>query len=302
MINKYVSTYVNPDTDGVCSSIAFQFINKEYTPIVFGDFDEETRYVLDYFNLPYPSVLDKLEGIYELVLVDTHHLNQIHHSINPLFVTHIIDHHPAGDDSAFSKAKIQNEEVGSVCTLLSEYMQQNRIYPIDRIAGIMAMAIVSNTLNFSAPSTHNRDVQSFNWLIQYFNYDKGFIKGMFGARSNFKNRITIEVLESNMKILEIFNGIGISQVETVSPHDVINRDDLHQSVINIVNKNSLSHFVLSIVDIYNMITYVMVFEERTKILLENSMLLKFDNMLSIVDKILLRKTDFFPKLKNYSTK
>lgn len=302
MINKYVSTYVNPDTDGVCSSITFQFINKEYVPIVFGIFDEETRYVLDYFKLPYPKVLDKIEGVYELVLVDTHHLNQIHHSVNPLFVTHIIDHHPAGDDKAFSNAKIQNEEVGSVCTLLSEYMQLNKIYPIDRIAGIMAMAIVSNTLNFSAPSTHARDVQSFNWLIKYFDYDKSFIKGMFGARSNYKEKITIEVLESNMKILEILNGIGISQVETVSPNDIINRDDLRQSVISIVNKNRLSHFVLSIVDIYNMITYVMVFDEETKFLLENSMLLKFDNMLSVVNRILLRKTDFFPKLKNYSNK
>jgi manganese-dependent inorganic pyrophosphatase len=178
-------------------------------------------------------------------------------------------------------------------------MQLKKIYPDKNIAGIMAMAIISNTLNFTAPSTSSRDLKSFEWLIKYFDFNKSIIKDMFGARSSYNEKSTIEILESNMKTLKIYSNIGISQIETISPDEILKRDDLQLSVKDIIEKTKLNHIILSIVDIYRAKTYVMVFNKETKEIVEKSMSLKFINMLAIVDKILLRKTDYFPKLKEY---
>ena len=52
----------NPDTDSVCSAIAYSFLknslNEETEPRVLGEIKNEARYVLDHFHLPYPEILD----------------------------------------------------------------------------------------------------------------------------------------------------------------------------------------------------------------------------------------------------
>lgn len=53
----------NPDTDSICSAIAYSYLKniddpeKEYVPRRAGEINEETRFVLDYFDLPVPKYL-----------------------------------------------------------------------------------------------------------------------------------------------------------------------------------------------------------------------------------------------------
>ena len=55
----------NPDTDSVCSAIAYSFLknslNEETEPRVLGEIKNEARYVLDHFHLPYPEILDNVK-------------------------------------------------------------------------------------------------------------------------------------------------------------------------------------------------------------------------------------------------
>ena len=63
----YVVGHKNPDTDSICSAIAYARLkniidkeNKEYIPRRAGHLNEETRYVLDYFNVKMPKLLKDL--------------------------------------------------------------------------------------------------------------------------------------------------------------------------------------------------------------------------------------------------
>lgn len=63
----YVVGHKNPDTDSICSAIAYARLkniiekdNKKYIPRRAGHLNEETRYVLDYFKVPTPTLLKDL--------------------------------------------------------------------------------------------------------------------------------------------------------------------------------------------------------------------------------------------------
>lgn len=56
----------NPDTDSVCSAIAYSFLknslNENCEPKVLGDIKNEATYVLDYFNFPHPQILTDVKS------------------------------------------------------------------------------------------------------------------------------------------------------------------------------------------------------------------------------------------------
>ena len=63
----YVVGHKNPDTDSICSAIAYAQLRTELTgerhnPRRAGQLNEETQYVLDYFNVKAPALLTDLRG------------------------------------------------------------------------------------------------------------------------------------------------------------------------------------------------------------------------------------------------
>lgn len=90
----------NPDTDSVTSAVAFSYLKNKLgfdtTPCVLGEIRKESKYVLDYFKLPYPIYIenvktqvkdlnyDKVEGIssnssilYAYKLMESNHLRTL---------------------------------------------------------------------------------------------------------------------------------------------------------------------------------------------------------------------------------
>ena len=61
----YVIGHINPDTDSICSAIAYAELKKlitgdDYKPMRAGQLNLETRFVLDYFDVTYPDYLSDL--------------------------------------------------------------------------------------------------------------------------------------------------------------------------------------------------------------------------------------------------
>jgi inorganic pyrophosphatase/exopolyphosphatase len=61
----YVSSYVNPDTDGVSTAIGYSYLmecigNSRFTPVFFGTFNRETLFVLSYFGVKQPQTVSEI--------------------------------------------------------------------------------------------------------------------------------------------------------------------------------------------------------------------------------------------------
>ena len=68
-MQEYETTYVighkNPDTDSICSSICYANLKhkidgKKYEPARAGHINEETKFVLDYFDVPAPRLIENI--------------------------------------------------------------------------------------------------------------------------------------------------------------------------------------------------------------------------------------------------
>ena len=61
-MTTFIFGHKNPDTDSVCSSIALSYLKNEQgdktVPKVLGNINNETKFVLKYFNIPVPSYLN----------------------------------------------------------------------------------------------------------------------------------------------------------------------------------------------------------------------------------------------------
>lgn len=303
MKSIYVFGYVNPDTDGVCSAIAYSELfrrasDENCQAVVFGRINAETEFVLRHFGANPPPVVSALPADSLFIIVDTHHPNQLPANINLKAVIEIFDHHPAGSPLAFPNARIHNESVGAVATLIAERMFSQDQIPSKTIAGLLASAIVSNTLNFVAPSTTSRDRASFSWLCQYVQVDSHFVGAMFDARSTIAQEATEQLLSSDYKQFEWCGvSVGICQLEVADAEQVIQRPTLFESLSRFRNSHGLNHLVFNVIDLSRATSTLCAFEEQTQDLLEKATGLTFAKGLAHSPRVLLRKTDLVPLLQ-----
>jgi manganese-dependent inorganic pyrophosphatase len=299
-----VFAYVNPDTDGVSASVGYSFLKKTvsndiFLPVVFGKINNETEFVFNHFGLELPQVVESLVSDVPIVLVDTHHKNQLP-SIPFENVVEIFDHHPEGDSDAFPNALIYNELIGAATTLIVEQFQRYNVNPTKEMAGVLGAAIISNTLNFSAPSTSPRDRACLNYLSDYAQFSEDFVKEMFLARSNVSEVKTFDILDSDFKSFNFANvTICICQAEIVDANLLLDRSDLFDELTALQKREKANFIFLNIVDISKCQSVLVAGEKEMQQALREVFHLDFDESVSSHNRILLRKTDLVPRLRSY---
>ena len=142
-----VTSYVNPDTDGVACSIAMAKLlsvgGKQWFPVLFGSMGSETGFVLQRLEISAPKTLSSFTDVDQIALVDTHHTSQLPQGFPFEKVVTIIDHHPNGDDVLFPSAAITNEKVGGAASIVTKLLFERQL--IDTvILRLLGLAILSN--------------------------------------------------------------------------------------------------------------------------------------------------------------
>lgn len=301
----YVIPYVNPDTDGVCSAIAYaEYLTKRsgslVQPIVFGLLDAETEFVLKHTRTKTPSDVSEFQPTDRICLVDTHQVRQLPPNLPLDAVTEILDHHPVGDPEAFPNATITNEPIGSVATLVAEKHQKAGIIPDPRISSLLYSAIVSNTLNFQAPTTTDRDVASAEWALQLADLPSTYVDLMFAARSDLGARTTLEILESDYKEFDFAEvRFGMTQLETMDLDSFLCRKDLVTCLDTLAKENELDHILFNGVDIGKRVSVLVASKEETREMLNAAIGAEFVGSMAHFDRVLLRKSDLIPQCKAY---
>lgn len=161
----YVVGHKNPDTDTVCSAIAFAYlwnkwketgamsevmkIENEAVPAVQGDLNAETKFVLDKFWLKAPEKLTDGAGK-KVVLVDHSEKAQTLENIDKAEIVAIVDHHKIGDITTPNPILFFNLPAGSTATVLKILFDQTGVQIPKEIAGIMLASILSDTVIFKS--------------------------------------------------------------------------------------------------------------------------------------------------------
>ena len=92
-----------------------------------------------------------------VVLVDHNEFAQSVSGLDEAEILEIIDHHRLADIQTTNPIYVRNEPVGSTNTIIAGMYQERGILPSAGMAGMMAAAILSDTVMFKSPTCTERD-------------------------------------------------------------------------------------------------------------------------------------------------
>ena len=94
----------------------------------------------------------------QVVLVDHNELSQTVPGIEQAEILAIVDHHRLADIQTRQPINVRNEPVGSTNTIITSMYQEHGVMPSPHMAGLMAAAILSDTVMFKSPTCTKRDI------------------------------------------------------------------------------------------------------------------------------------------------
>lgn len=233
----------------------------------------------------------------KIILVDHNEKNQSVDGIEDARILRVIDHHKFGNFMTDEPLNITAEIVGSTCTIVyNEYVRCN--VDLDRsMAGLLLSGILSDTLLLKSPTTTQKDmlaVKELEKICKIKNY-KFYGMEMLKAGTSTSLMTTEEILTTDLKEFPINDYIlGVAQINTVSPEDVLDRKDELIKVMEKLNaENDYKMFILVITDIIKSGSYVLAIGPYTK-LFENALDVKLVDNLVWLDGVISRKKQIMP--------
>lgn len=298
-----ITGYSSPDLDATACAIAYaEFLQKKNINAVaafFGTPHREAQFVFKTFGIYKQERAEEiLTNDDKLILVDASDLRGISEKINPAQVIELIDHRKINESEKFPQAKIQIELVGSCATLIAEKFFHEKIKISNISAAFMYSAIISNTVNFQANVTTDRDKKMAQWLKKYFSLPKNYIHEMFAAKSKF-NKPLKDVFKDDFATF-IFNKkhIGIAQLEITNVDIFINknRKKIQKILLQIKKERNLDYIFLTLIDVEKITNTFVVTDMESINLLTNAFNVTFNYNIAVKQGIMMRKT-LIPLLK-----
>src|SRR5690625_1459780 len=124
----------NPDTDSICSALAYADLKTtlgfNVEPVRLGVINKETQYVLDHFNISEPRFIDKIEGNENVILVDHNEFQQSVDNIANVRILEVVDHHRVANFETSEPLYFRVEPVGCTATIIYKmYTENNLLIP-----------------------------------------------------------------------------------------------------------------------------------------------------------------------------
>ena len=291
----------NPDTDTICSAIAYaelkNKLGKDVKAARLGEINEETKYALNYFKVEKPELVENVAGK-EIILVDHNERTQTAEGFEEAKVLELIDHHRISNFNVDEPLYARLEPVGCTATIILKLFKENNLVPSKETAGLMLSAIISDTLLFKSPTCTECDVKAGKELseIAGVNTDEYGLE-MLKAGTALGDKSEAELLNMDMKIFEIDGSkIGVAQVNTVNEAEVLERKEkLLAEIDSIITKEGLKFFMFAITNILSNDSVALVSGDGNDII-EKAFGEKVDSNLVTLKGVVSRKKQIIPPL------
>ena len=198
--------------------------------------DDVREIVLKYRHPSYPilDAQDRVVGVltrYHLlrphrkrvVLVDHNEMAQSVPGLEEAEILEIIDHHRLADIQTPYPIYVRNEPVGSTNTIIAGMFQERGLMPSAGMAGMMAAAILSDTVMFKSPTCTDRDIRTANRLARIANISLDELgRQIFSA--SVEGKTAEELLFRDYKEFQIAGqSLGVGQITCVDSAGLLER-------------------------------------------------------------------------------
>ncbi|HGD6870171.1 TPA: manganese-dependent inorganic pyrophosphatase [Streptococcus agalactiae] len=251
----------NPDSDAIGSSVAFAYLAKEAwgldtEAVALGTPNEETAYVLDYFGVQAPRVVEsaKAEGVETVILTDHNEFQQSISDIKDVTVYGVVDHHRVANFETANPLYMRLEPVGSASSIVYRMFKENGVSVPKELAGLLLSGLISDTLLLKSPTTHASDIPVAKELAELAGVNlEEYGLEMLKAGTNLSSKTAAELIYIDAKTFEL-NGeaVRVAQVNTVDINDILARqEEIEVAIQEAIVTEGYSDFVLMITDIVN---------------------------------------------------
>ena len=186
----------------------------------------------------------------KVVLVDHNEKAQSVPGLDQAELLEIIDHHRLADIETKNPVYVRNEPVGSTATIVAGMYQEKGIMPTAKMAGLLASAIVSDTVMFKSPTCTQRDIDVAKRMARIANVDLDELgRSIFSAFSGDKT--ASDLLFTDYKEFHIAgHDLAVSQITCMESEMVLERKDEFLAVMEEAReKKGLNTVALMITDV-----------------------------------------------------
>ena len=185
-----------------------------------------------------------------VVLVDHNEASQSVPGLEEAEIVEIIDHHRLADIQTGTPIYMRNEPVGSTNTIIAGMFQERGLMPSAGMAGMMAAAILSDTVMFKSPTCTERDKRMAERMARIANVSLEELgKAIFSA--SLENKTAKDLFFTDFKEFHIAgHDFAVAQITCVdSPAMAQRRDEFLTIMQQTAKKEKLDLVILMLTDV-----------------------------------------------------
>jgi manganese-dependent inorganic pyrophosphatase len=299
----------NPDTDSICSAIAYADLKtklgQEVEAVRLGDINEETKFALNFFNFNAPRLVEAVSSeVKGVILVDHNERQQSANDVDQVQVLEVIDHHRIANFETSDPLYFRAEPVGCTATILNKIYKEKGIAITKEVAGLMLSAIISDSLLFKSPTCTEEDIAAARELAAIAEVDADtYGLDMLKAGANLSDKTVSQLISLDSKEFEMGGQkVEIAQVNAVDTNDVMARKaELEDALTSVINEKNLDLFVLVVTDILTNDSIALALGQKAQAV-EQAFGVTLENNTATLKGVVSRKKQVVPVLTNTLTK
>jgi manganese-dependent inorganic pyrophosphatase len=249
----------NPDTDSICSALAYADlktkIGADVEAVRLGSVSAETQFVLDAFTTAAPRLVESVAGeASQVILVDHNERQQSAIDIDDVTIAEVIDHHRIANFETAGPLYYRAEPVGCTSTIVFKMFKESGVAVSPQIGGLMLSAIISDTLLLKSPTCTPEDVAAAQELAPIAGVDlQTYGMELLKAGASLRDRSIAQLVSTDSKEFPMGEAkVEIAQVTAVDVDDVLSRqDELEAALRDTIAAKGLDLFLFVITDILN---------------------------------------------------
>ena len=251
-VNFDVNDLLEKPIDGICSTEDIQFFHLE-------DYVDDVKDIITRSRFRCYPVLDENDVVVgtigrfhlirynhkKVVLVDHNEAAQSVAGLQQADILEIIDHHRLADIQTVAPVFFRNEPLGSTATIIATMYKEKGVVPDEKIAGLLAAAIISDTVMFKSPTCTEYDVEIANRMAKIANVDLNELGDVLFAGTASLSKPIEELLYTDFKEFHIAGyKLGIGQVTCLNSEALMTRKDEFIKAMSSKKESAKYDFIL----------------------------------------------------------
>lgn len=293
----------NPDTDSICSALAYADLKTrtgaDVEAVRLGSVSAETQFALDAFKTPAPRMVELVaDEASHVILVDHNERQQSAVDIDAVTIAEVIDHHRIANFETTGPLYYRAEPVGCTATIVLKMFGERGVAVSPQIAGLMVSAIISDTLLLKSPTCTTEDIAAAQQLaaiagVDLQEYGLELLKaGASLATTPVEQLIRADAKEFAMGAAKV----EIAQVNAVDVDEVLSRqEELEAAARAVIAAKGLDLFLFAITDILNNDSIAVALGPRAAAV-ETAFQVTLENNRAVLEGVVSRKLQIVPAL------